>query len=431
MYNRCGDLKSARKVFDKMPQPVLVSWNSIIAACVRNGRNEEALELYGQMQELAVKPNHYTFGSVLKACTNLVALDRGLEIHKHIIEAGLELHVCVGTALIEFYAKCGRLEDANILFKKMTERNVVTWNTMISIYDQNGQGEEALELFCNMRLAGLKPDRFTFSTILTCCASLALPKHTKIVHANIIKTGAEDVFVGSALVDAYAKSQNVEDARRVFDSLSDRNVVSWGAIITGYTQSGLEGEALKLFCKMKRSDIKPDHFTFTSILSACASMVALKHGEAIHSLIIKTGFELDMFVGSALIDMYAKCKSTANAQLVFDKSPIRNIVMWSAMITGYAHFGHGEEALKLFSQMQLIGPEPDQFTFSSVLRACISLATLENGKQIHAYIIKTGFESWLFVGTNLVDMYAKCGSLLDSQDVFIECLNRMQSHGLQ
>lgn len=147
-------------------------------------------------------------------------------------------------------------------------------------------------------------------------------------------------------------------------------------------------------------------------------MVALKHGDAIHCLIIKIGFELDIFVGSALIDMYAKCKSTVNAQLVFDKSSIRNNVMWSAMVMGYTHIGHGEEALKLFSQMQLTGPEPDQFTFSGLLRACVSIVTLENGKQIHAYIIKTGFESCLFVGTNLVDMYAKCGSLFDSKDVF-------------
>lgn len=120
-----------------------------------------------------------------------------------------------------------------------------------------------------------------------------------------------------------------------------------------------------------------------------------------------------MFVGSAFIDMYAKCKSTINVQLAFEKSPIQINFMWSDMITSYVHIGHGEEALKLFFQMQVTSPKPDQFTFNSLLRACISLATLENGKQIHVYIIKTGFESWLFVGTNIVDMYAKCGSLLD------------------
>eukprot|EP01018_Ginkgo_biloba_P000564 Gb_28902 [translate_table: standard] len=419
MYAKCGNLKCARQVFDGMPERDLVSWNAIIAACVMNGHDNEALKLYGQMQHATMKPDRFTFGSVLRACASLAALDEGIEIYNHIIESGLESDVFVGSALIDMYAKCGSIEYARNIFEKMTTRNVVTWNTIIAMYDKNGHGEEALRLFCQMQQSGIKPDRFTFASVVSSCASLALPKQSKEIHADIIKSGVEsDVFVGAALVDAYAKSHSIEITRQLFDNLPTRNVVSWNAMISAYAQIELEEEAFKHFCQMKRSGMQPDHFTFSTLLSACASMASLKHGKEVHNHIIKTGLELDIFVGSALVDMYAKCRSIENARLVFDKLPKRNVVSWNAMIIGHACNEHGEDALKFFCQMQWAGLKSDKFTFTSVLKACISLVTLENGKQIHACIIKTGLESDVVVGTALVDMYAKCGSFLDSRVVF-------------
>ncbi|GLJ44200.1 hypothetical protein SUGI_0922690 [Cryptomeria japonica] len=419
MYAKCGDLDDACQVFENLSERDLVSWNCIIAACVKNRHYEDALYFYGHMQELGVKPNQYTLGSVLKACATVGNLDQGVEIHNYIAQSGTKLDVFVGSALIDLYAKCGSVGDAKIVFEGMMERNAVTWNTMITMYDQNGHSEEALELLSTMRRAGLKPDRFTFASILRCCATLALPNHSKIFHADVIKNGfLSDVFVGSALVDAYAKSQNMEDACQVFGTLSNRNIVSWNAIIAGYNQIGQGWEALRFFCQMKKAGVKLDHFSFASLLSACAAMGALKIGEVIHCEIVKTGSELHVFVGSALVDMYAKCKSMASAQRLFDKLPTRNLVTWNAMIIGHAHNGHGVDALKLFSEMLQIKVEQDHFTFTSVLKACTTLTTLEGGKQIHAFIIKAGLEACVVVGTALVDMYATCGSLADSYEVF-------------
>lgn len=422
MYAECGVLEDACQVFDKMTDRNLVSWNGIIAACVRNGQYEEALEFYGKMQQIAVEPNEFTLGSVLKACASIGDLSKGGEIHKYIVDSGVELDVFVGSALIDLYAKCGAVEDAQKVFEGMGERNVVTWNTMIAMYDQNGDCEKALELFSTMRRGGLNPDRYTFASILSCCASLDLPKHCKFIHADVIKKGfLSDVFVGSALVDAYAKSKNMVDAQELFHSLSYRNIVSWNAIVAGYAHSGQEREMLEIFCQMKRTGMKPDHFSFASILSACATIGALKHGEAIHGEIIKMGAELDNFIGSALVGLYAKCRSIQSAQLMFEKLPGRNLVTWNAMLIGYAHNEHSASTLKLFFEMLGLRIEPDQFTFTSVLQACIILATLETGKQIHAHIVKARQEACVVVGTSLVDMYAKCGNLTESHKVF----NRM------
>eukprot|EP00249_Psilotum_nudum_P015903 c25573_g7_i1 orf=2-622(+) len=205
----------------------------------------------------------------------------------------------------------------------------------------------------------------------------------------------------------YAKCGSICQARQIFDKMRKRNVVSWTAMISGYAQHGHVEEALKLFWQMHQECIKPDNITFASILKACASKAALEHGREIHASIIKNGFESDVLVGSTLVDMYAKCGTIDHARHVFDKMPDRNVVSWTAMISGYAHHGHGAEALKLFRQMQQECLKPNRITYISALKACACVAALEHGKQIHACIVKSGSKLDVSVGNTLVDMYAK------------------------
>eukprot|EP01018_Ginkgo_biloba_P005616 Gb_23023 [translate_table: standard] len=509
MYAKCGSLVDARRVLDQMPERDVVSWTVIIAAYARHGFNEAALALFNQMQRTVIKPDHFTFASVLQACTNMATLK---QVHEYIIRSKFQSDIFVENALVDMYAKCGSLEIARSVFDKMPQRDVVSWNAMIAGYTQNGNVEEALRLFQNMpeqnvvswnamvagyaqsghseealeffrqmRQAGVKPDLKTFASVLPACADLEDLKQGKEIHEEMTRSGFEfDVFVWSALVDMYAKCGSIDNARSLFDKIPERNLVSWNAMIVGYAQNGCVNEALMLFRKMPERNLvswtamiagyaqnghvdealklfqeipeqnvvswnvmiagyaqnghgeealnlfwqmqlaglKPNSKTFASLLPACANLAALAQGKEIHEEIIRRGFQSDLFVASALVDMYAKCGSIEIARTLFDEMPQHDVVSWTAMMAGYAQNGHGEKALKLFRQMQLAGVKPNSKTFVGVLPACANLAALEQGTEIHEKIIRSGFQSYIFVANALVDMYAKCGSIENARHLF-------------
>eukprot|EP01018_Ginkgo_biloba_P019393 Gb_22805 [translate_table: standard] len=432
MYAKCGMIEAAHHLFREIPEKDEVSWNALITGYVQNGLGEETLKLLCQMQGAGLKASHFTFGSVLKACGSVSAEEQGKQVHACIIKTGFESNVFMGSAIVDMYAKCGRLQDAQQAFDKLPEQEEVSWNALITGYVQNGYGEKTLKLFCQMQRVGLKTNHFTFGSVLKACGSLAAQEQGKQVHSCVIKAGFEfDVFVGSAIVDMYAKCGCIEDARRMFHKMPKRNLVTWNTMLAGFCQSTdvelsliYVEEALDTFCQMQREGMKPNNFTISSVLGACTYLTALEHGKQIHVLIIKNKFEIDEFVGSALVDMYAKCRAVDDACKWFEKMPKHDIVSWTTMVAGYAQCGHGEEALRLFCEVLRAGMKPDQSTFSSVLSASASIAALEQGKQVHVHTIKTGFESCVVVGNALVDMYAKCGSIDDARAKFEEMPER-------
>eukprot|EP01018_Ginkgo_biloba_P015477 Gb_20634 [translate_table: standard] len=419
MYATCRSIEDAQKVFEQVPAGDVVSWNAIISAYAHNGHFNATLELFCQMQLAHVKANRVTFAAVLSACAGLEAVEYGEELHANIIKIGFVLDVTVSNALITMYAKCRNLEDALRNFDKMPERNVVTWNAIIAGYAQNGHGKEALELFCQMQLGWIKLNHITFASVLSACAALATLQQGEEAHAHIIRSGYEsDISVSNALVTMYAKCGSMEAAHKIFNKILERDIVSWNAIIAGYAQNEQGGHALNFFCKMQLAGMKPNEFTFPSILSACASLVALEEGKGVHAHIIRTGFLLETSAWNALITMYANCGVISDALKLFDKIPTRDKSSWNAMIGGYSQNGYGEEALKLFCQMLWVGLKPDEITFVILLSTCAMLAALEQGKQIHTHVIKTGFELYISSGSSLITMYAKCGSIEDAVKVF-------------
>eukprot|EP01018_Ginkgo_biloba_P000673 Gb_14133 [translate_table: standard] len=419
MYAKCGCVHHARHVFDKMPERNLVSWNAMIAGYARNGYGEEALGIFLHMSPAGMKEDKFTLCTLIGVCTLLKAPEKGRDVHAQIIKSGFEADVFLGNSLVTMYAKCGSIENAGRVFEKMVSRNVVSWNAMIAGYAQNERGEEAIAVFCRMRRAGVKPSQASLASVLRAFAEPAALKQGKELHAHIIKTGFElDVVVGSALLDMYAKCASMVDAFKVFDSMPERNVVSWTAMIAGCTQNGQGEEALKMFTLMQKACIKLNRFTLTSALCACGNQAALEQGKQFHAYIIRAAYESDECVGNSLVTMYADCGSMYSAQRVFDKMVQLNMISWNALMSGYAQNGHFEEALKFLCPMQHEGIRPNQFTFSSALAACAFLAALDQGKQVHAQSIKTGFESYITVGNSLIDMYAKSGDLEDARKVF-------------
>eukprot|EP01018_Ginkgo_biloba_P011199 Gb_27469 [translate_table: standard] len=411
MYVKCGSLVDARGVFDQIPERDVFSWTVMIAAYARLGLAEEALILFRQMQRTGIEPNQFTFASIIPACTNLAALEQGKEIHEGAIRSGFQSDSFVSNTLAYMYAKCGSMDYARHVFDKMPNRDVVSWTAMIAGYGQHGNVDEALKMFQKM------PQR--------------------------------DVVSWNAMIAAYAQNGNVKEALELFQKIPQRDVVSWNAMIKGHAQNGHGDAALKLFRQMQLAGMKPNSKTFASVLSACADLEALELGIEIHEEIIRSGFQHEVCVANALVDMYTKCGSIEKARELFDKMPKqdvvlwtemvagyaqnghvdealkffqkmpeRNVVSWTAMIAGYAQNGHSEEALKLFRQMKLAGVKPNSKTFASVLPACANLAALEQGMDIHEEIIRSGFQYNIFVANALVDMYAKCGSIENARDVF-------------
>eukprot|EP01018_Ginkgo_biloba_P025976 Gb_06693 [translate_table: standard] len=419
MYTKCGSVEDARHVFDKMSRRNVVSWTAMIAGYAQNGYSSEALSLFHQMAIANVPLDSVTLVSALLACAHVGALQQGRWIHDYIIRSGFELDVFVQNSLINMYVKCDCIDVASQLFKKMSRRDVVSWNVMIGGYAQNGLTNEAFSLFHQMRLKDVTPDSTTMSSLLSICALLRALRQGKCIHNYIIRYGFEsDVFNGVALIDMYAKCGATEDAHQCFDLMPRRDVVSWNALIAGYSQNGHANEVLTLFHRMQLAGTMPNAVTVVSVLPACAQLGDLQQGKWIHDYIIRSRFESDSFVMTTLIDMYAKCGSIHIARQLFDRMCTRNVVSWTAMITGYAQNGHANEALTLFNQMQLAGVKPNSVTMVSVLSACAHLGALEQGKWFHNYIIRRGFESDAFVVTALIDMYAKCGRIVIARQLF-------------
>jgi pentatricopeptide repeat protein len=395
-------------------------WNARLSKYSKSGQYKKMMELFQQMQCRNVIPDSLTFVRVLNACASLRALDEGKHAHLQIIKSGCECNIYVGNSLIDMYAKCGSMEDAWRVFNRMPIRDVVSWNAMILGHKKCGQGQKALELFRQMQREGVQPDSVTFVGVLNACASVVELEEGRHIHEQIIQRGCEsDVFVGNSLVDMYAKCGSIEDAWRVFNEMrSTCDLVSWNVMISGYVKCGQGQKALKLFQQMQKEGVQPGRVTFVAVLNACASILALEEGRCAHEQIIQRGCESDVFVGNSLIDMYAKCGSIADAENVFNKMPTRNVVSWSAMILGFVKFGQGQRALVLYQDMQQEGVEPNAVTFMGVLNACASLAALEEGGRVHQQIVQSGCESDAFVGSSLINMYVKCGSIDNAWNVF-------------
>ncbi|MCO5593150.1 hypothetical protein L7F22_047156 [Adiantum nelumboides] len=421
MFASCGSLSEADTLFRKLSNPSVYTWHAIISAHTKLGQNERAIQLYHNLLGSKLKPNEYIHVAVLKACGNLLDINQGNLIYSNIVEDGLETDLYIGNTLMDTYAKCGCLQDAQIIFTKMKNRDAVSWNTLITGYASQSHGLEAVQLLQQMQQEGMGPDDVTYSSVVKACSSMSDTRKGELLHHSIAESGGGgDPHFNNILIHMYMECGSMEDANKIFEMLQDRDVVTWSTMISGYAQLGQGVKAIEAFERMQGESLNPNNVTYPSVLNACASLLLLDEGKLIHFHTIENDYDKDFYIGSALIDMYAKCGAVKDALGVFDRFLAPNEITWNSMIAAYAQTEHGEEALELFQRLQVLGFKPDRVTYLSALKACCSMAALDWGKLLHDQIIRCGFLTELSVGNALIDMYSKCGSLVDACTVFAD-----------
>ena len=370
-----------------------------------------------------------TFVALLKDCILKKDLHKGSKVHADILKKGLlGKSPYIASALISMYAKCGSLPKATQVFEALPVRNVVSWNALLAGYGHQKHYCEIFDCFGRMQRDSISPNAITFICVLKACIGIRSVEKGKQIHNEIVRRGLLDnhILVGTTLVDMYAKCGELHKAQKLLEELHVRNVVSWNALIAGYTQHGKGIEAFTCFEQMQNEGYCPDVVTFICILNACGKIISVEKGKQIHKEIMIRGLlEKHVSLGNALVDMYAKCGDLAKAQNVLEQLPVRNVVSWSTLISGYAQAGLGHEALSCFDNMQSDGLCANVVTFISILKACGNEGNIDKGKKIHEEILNRGFlEKDISLGVALVDMYTKCGLLTKAEDLFEELLVR-------
>ncbi|XP_042501704.1 pentatricopeptide repeat-containing protein At3g24000, mitochondrial-like isoform X1 [Macadamia integrifolia] len=425
LYAKCGEMELARKVFLLMPECNSVSWNALLCGYAQIGEGEEVLKLFQKMTESEPRLSNFTLSTVLKVCATSVNARIGKAVHSLAVKIGSDNDWFLTSGLVDMYSKCGLAEDAYKVFVRIKDPDVVAWSSMISCFNHQGQNYEAAELFGDMARSGVMPNQFTLASLISIATDLGDLQFGKSIHASIWKFGyGLDNLISNALVTMYMKNGSVEDGYKVFESMTDWDLVSWNALLSGFHDGNACDQGPTLFKQMFIEGFKPNMYTFISILRSCTSLSSVGFGQQVHGHIIKNSLNGDGFVGTALVDMYAKSGCLEDAQLVFKRMKQRDLFTWTVIITGCAQTDQGEKAIEIFCQMQREGVCPNEFTFASCLRGCSSIAALVNGQLLHSLIIKAGHSDDMFVMSALVDMYGKCGCIEDAEALFSDSASR-------
>ncbi|KAJ6909553.1 pentatricopeptide repeat-containing protein [Populus alba x Populus x berolinensis] len=426
MYSKSGNIDVGRQIFEYMPDKDDVSWGTMMAGYAHSGCFLEVLELFDRGRGENVRMNKVSVTSALTAAAEMRALGRGTEIHDFARQQGIDSDVAVATPIMTMYARCGEVDTAKQLFQGIKGRDLVAWSAIIAAFVQSGYPQEALSLFRSMQNEGLQANKVILLSSLPACAEVSSLKLGKSIHCCAVKANVDlDISVGTALVSMYAKCGFFALALTLFNRMPCKDVVTWNAMINGYAQIGEQFSALEMFHKLQLSELHPNSGTMVGLLPAFALLNDLDQGSCIHGKIIKCGFESECHVNTALIDMYAKCGSLSRAEFLFHRTGCRkDEVSWNVMIAGYMHSGHAKDAFSAFFQMKLENIQPNIVTIVTVLPAVAHLSALRAGMALHAYVIRMGFQSKTPVGNCLIDMYAKCGWLDHSEQIFHEMKNK-------
>ncbi|RYQ98947.1 hypothetical protein Ahy_B07g086784 [Arachis hypogaea] len=380
MYSKCNRMSDAQKLFNSLPNPTPQSYNAIIVGYARHDQGLKALENFQSLQRSYLGFDEISLSGALTACAAIKSWLDGIQLHGLAVKCGLTFVICVANAILDMYGKYGGLIESCLIFDEMKKRDVVSWNAIISAHEQNEEVEKTLLLFISMLRSTMEPDDFTYGSVVKACAAQQALNYGMEIHGQIIKSGLGlDNFVGSSLVDMYCKCGMLEEAEKIHYRLEGQTMVSWNSMLSGFSSQKQSENGQKHFSHMLGMGVIPDNFTYATVLDICANLATVELGKQIHAQILKLQLHSDVYIASTLVDIYSKCGNMQDSKLMFKKAPKKDYVTWSAMICAYAYHGLGEEAIKLFEDMQLLNVKPNHTIFISVLRACAHMGYLDRG----------------------------------------------------
>ncbi|CAA6657976.1 unnamed protein product [Spirodela intermedia] len=376
MYSRCGEMGGAAAVFNAYPSPDVALWTAVISAV-----SFFSLVL---REKKHLNPNPRTLVSLIAAVTQIGAPLAGKSAHCYSLRRAFLSDLPLSNSVLNMYSKLGNADYVVRFFAAMAGKDVISWSCVLGFYARHGRTAAALELYQRMTAAGFRPNSVTVIGALQACAAAAeLPEGRKL-HGEILRRGLElQAAVATALIDMYMKCSCSGEAELVFSGMPTRDVVTWSAMVGGYSQSGLPDMAMEVFRRMMMEGTKPDAVAMAKLLSSCSQSGLLRQALCLHGFLLRRGFHRRRFVVAALIDLYSKCGAVELAVGVFTAMREKDAVVWSAMIAGFGINGLPGDALRLFREMiRSSAAVPGGATFASLLSACSHSGLLREGKEI-------------------------------------------------
>lgn len=432
-YSKIGKVRIARKLFETMLTTDVISWSCMISCYAHNEEPIAALTLYKKMIEKGFQPNSVTIVGALQACSLSCDLPEGRKLHELAIQKGFELDKSVATSLIDMYMKCSCYKEAINLFYQLPKRDVVTWAATIDGCAKNGFANESLKLFKNMLFDEVYPDAVIMTKVLVACSHLAVLSQAHGFHGYMIRSGFSDkVYVTSALVDLYSKCGSLEEAVRVFEGSSEKDVVLWSSMVAGYGINGLGHKAIETFEFMVESSIRPNNITFISVLSSCSHNGMVEEGRRIFgSMVNAYGVTPDMKHYCIMVDLLARTGELCEALNLIEEMPMRTDPhVWCALLSGCR--SHQDTEMGDLVAQRLLEIDPfypgyysltaNMYAFGGKwnnvevvkrlfnergLRKMPGYSTVEIGNEIHMYLAG---EKMHQEGENSFEMYKETGS---------------------
>ncbi|KAL5099751.1 hypothetical protein RYX36_004078 [Vicia faba] len=420
LYSQCGAVDVAETVFRDIAYKDIVSWNAMMEGYASNENIHEVFDLMVEMQTTgSFRPDIVTLTTILPLCAELMLSRKGRTIHGYAIRRQmLSDHLPLRNGLIDMYSKCNLVEKAELLFNSTKERDLVSWNAMISGYSLNKYSEKAQSLFKELLCCSSNCSSSTVISILSSCNSPNSLNFGKSVHSWQLKSGfLNHILSVNLLMQMYINCGNLTSGFSILQEISSiADVASWNTIIVGCVKGDHFQKALETFMLMRQKPhFNYDSITVVNVLSAIANMELLNQGKSLHSLAVKSPFGSDTRVQNSLITMYDRCKDINSARKVFKFHSSSNLCTWNCMISALSHNKKSREALELFHCLPF---KPNEFTMISILSACTQIGLLRRGKQVHAYMFRYGYQENSFISAALVDMYSNCGRLDNAIRVF-------------
>lgn len=420
MYSKCQRMDDAVRISKLTPESDRFLWTAILSGLAQNLKLREAVVAFQEMEASGILSNNFTYLSILNACSLILSLDLGRQIHARVIMAGLEDDVPVGNALVDMYMKCSHeVKDGLRVFKGIESPDVISWTSLIAGLSEHGFHQDSFDSYMEMTASGLQPNSVTLSIILRSCRAAKSASQLLKLHGHVIKTNADhDIVVSNALVDAYAGNERVDDAWHLIRNMSQRDALTYTGLATRLNQMGHHEMALHIINHMFNDDIKMDGYSMAGFLSASAGLNSVETGMQLHSYSVKSGLGSFISVSNGLVSFYGKCGLTHDAERAFAEISEPDIVSWNGLISVLASYGHISSALSAFDDMRLTGVKPDSVTFLLVLFTCTHGGLVDMGleyfnsmKEMH------GIDPQLDHYACLFDLLGRAGRLEEAMEI--------------